>query len=181
MKREIICSLILLLLLLGCINSNQSKPITINEEQKKSDSVSITWPKLSPRASSEEIRITCDSVTTKINKTLPKLKKIEKKITLYNVPNTPVSIWYSKANLPVKIEHAVANESKEFTGKFHYYFINGNLWYSNQIYAKYIFENNQLSFWLNEHWNINEVTEKNYKDREKNLQKDIAKLLTKKE
>jgi len=179
MKNLIVCSLIFWILLAGCINRNRSTIIPEKVEQKKSKSIELinSFPKFDKTTNSNEIRQTCDSIMTIIDRALPELKKVEKKITIFDMPNTPVTIWYSDSNLPVKMEHAVADESREFTGKFQYYFIAGHFWYSYQIFARYIFDNNKLIYWLDEHWRINEIPAVNFQDREMTLKTDIEKLL----
>lgn len=179
MKNLFVYSLVFLILLTGCSNRDKYTKTNEKEEQKKSDSTAIikTFPKLDQMSNSKSIKQTCDSIVLIIDNILPKLKKVEKKTTLYNTPNTPVKIWYSDSDLPVKIEHAVTNDSGKFAGKFQYYFINGQIWYSNQIYARYIFDDMQLILWLDENWRINKIPDNNFKDREITLKTNIEKFL----
>lgn len=83
--------------------------------------------------------------------------------------------------MPVKIEHAVNDDSGEFRGTFQYYFIAGQLWYSDQVYARYIFDSNHLLYWLDEQWRINEMPANNFKDREMLLKTNTEKLLVENE
>ena len=179
MRNLIVCSLIFCFLLASCINRSRSTIIPETVEQKKSKSIELiySFPKFENTTNSNEIRQKCDSIMTLIDRALPELKRVEKKITIFDIPNTPVTIWYSDSNLPVKMEHAVADESREFTGKFQYYFIAGQFWYSNQIYARYIFDSNKLIYWLDEHWSINEIPANDFQDREMTLKSNIEKLL----
>ena len=180
MRRAIIYSLFLGFLFLGCQikNSNSKERETLKQEK----SISVEWinttPKFTNKANSYEIRQVCDSVISMIDNSLSNLKKVEKKLTIYKIPNTPITIWYSDSNLPVKIEHAVTNDAGEFSGKFQYYFISGRFWYSDQIFAKYLFDSGKLIFWMDEHWRINEISENNFKDREAIIKSVVEKLLT---
>ena len=183
MKNLFGCSLIFGMLLTGCLNRNGNTIIPGKVEQKISESIELinTFPRINNTTNSNEIRQTCDSIILIIDRNLPKLKKMEKKITIYNTPNTPVTIWYSDSNLPVKIEHAVTDDSGEFSGKFQYYFIAGQFWYSNQIFARFIFDNNKLIYWLDKHWRINEIPANDFKNREMTIKADIEKLLNEKQ
>lgn len=178
MKNIPICISMCLLLLVGCNNQNKSTT-TDKADQNKSKSTELVdaFPKFSNTTTSNQIRETCDSIILKIDTALSELKKIEKEATIYGIPNTPVTIWYSDSNTPVKIEHSVANDSGKFTDKFQYYFIKGQLWYSDQIFAKYVFENDNLKYWLDENWRINEIPQNNFKEREKAIKNNISKLL----
>ncbi len=66
--------------------------------------------------------------------------KIDTKITIDGVSNTPVTIWYDKKNRPIKIEYGVTDDSGDFTGVFKMYFINGDLWCADWLFAKYVFD-----------------------------------------
>jgi hypothetical protein len=96
---------------------------------------------------------------------------------VHDIPNTPVKMWYTDRKEPVKIEYGVVDDSGNFSGIFKLYFINGNLWYADQIYAKYLFKSGKLQFWLDEGWNINEVCESDFLNRQKQLV-EVAALLT---
>ena len=104
---------------------------------------------------------------------MPKLKKKQLKTTLFNIPNTPVTIWYANGK-PVKIEYGVTDDSGTFDGVFQYYLKDGKLWFANQIFANYIFQNNELKYWLDENWNVNEIPKKDFKGAER---KDIIEVL----
>jgi hypothetical protein len=137
-----------------------------------------TIPKFTKTTKSYEIKQTCESIVIAIDKALPELKKIEKKLLYDNVSKTPVTIWYSNNNVPVKIECAVTDDSGAFTDKVKYYFINGQFFYSDQIFARYIFDSNKLIFWMDENWNINEIPLNNFKDREMFLNSEVKRLLS---
>jgi hypothetical protein len=148
------------------------------EERSGSIELMNTPPKFTSSSNSSEIKKVCLSIITLINNELPALRKVEKKIRYENVDNTPVTIWYSKNNLPVKIDCAVTDDSGKFTDIISFYFINGRLWYSDQIFARYIFDSNKLKYWMDENWNINEIPVKDFTDREMLLKSDIKKLLS---
>lgn len=179
MKNILLKTLICFTILLGCNNSKKNETITDNDNQKTSKPIEVvdTFPKFSNTPTSDKIRQTSDSIVKKIDATIPKMTKEEKKIKIYGTPNTPVTIWYSNSNTPVKIVHSVANESGEFKDKFQYYFIDGKLWYSDQVFARYIFDNTNLKYWLDENWRINDIPENNFKEREKTIEENINKLL----
>lgn len=179
MKIIIVYYLFMGFLFIGCQskNSNSKKPEILEQEKSKSIELIKTAPKFTDTTNSNEIKQVCDSVISMVDNSLPKLKKVEKKLTIYKTPNTPVTIWYSDSNLPVKIEHAVTDDSREFSGKFQYYFINGQFWYSDQIFAKYIFDSGKLIYWMDEHWRINEISANNFKDRETSIKSVVEKLL----
>ncbi|MBS3737988.1 hypothetical protein [Mesohalobacter halotolerans] len=181
MKNIFIYALISFSVVVSCNKTNKGKSTTESDNQNKSKTNELVdiFPKFSNTTSSNTIRKTSDSIVKKINATLSELKKEEKKITIYGTPNTPVTVWYSNSNVPVKIEHAVVNDSGVFNGKFEYYFIGGKLWYSNQIFARYIFDKNNLKYWLDENWKINDIPENNFKEREKTIKKNTNKLLQK--
>ena len=85
-------------------------------------------------------------------------KKIEAQITLDEIKNTPVTVWYDKYKLPIKAEYGVTDDAGEFTDKFILYFSNGKLVCSDWILAKFIFDSNgKLIYWLNESWEISET------------------------
>lgn len=181
MKNLFFCSFIFLIILTGCAsrNANTTTHKTIEQKKAESAALDITFPKFNNTTNSTEIKQTCDCIILKIDSALSKLRKVEKKMTLYDKPNTPVTIWYSDTNVPVKIVHAVTNDSGKFTDQFHYYFIAGQFWYSNQLFARYIFDNDNLQYWLDENWNINEISATDFKNREMFLQNTIKKILAK--
>jgi hypothetical protein len=179
MKKVIFFYVFFGILLIGCHTKNSDLKKSKIKEQERSESIELikTVPKFTSTTNSNEIRQTCESVITMINDALPKLKKAEKKLTYQQVPNTPVTIWYSNNNLPVKIECAVTDDSGKFTDKIQFYFINGQFWYSDQIFARYIFDSDKLIFWMDENWRINKIPAGNFKERESTLKSDVAKFL----
>jgi hypothetical protein len=178
MKRKYV-ALLFGIISIGVLNSNCNSRTTEVLEQEISGSKALTetFPEINQMANSDEIRSISESVITEIDKALPELKKVEKKLTLFEIPETPVTIWYSDSDLPVKIEHGVANDSGEFSGKFQYYFIKGQLWYSDQIYARYLFESDHLIRWMDENWRESEDNPKYLKDREGVIKSNVDKLL----
>jgi hypothetical protein len=133
----------------------------------------IKWPDLN--LSSRE---NCEPIVNEINNSLEDLRKIEKKTSFYGVENSPVSIWYSSTNVPVKIECAVTNDSGVFSGVFQFYFIDGQLWYSDQIFARYLFSADTMQFWLDENWNDNKIPYSELKIRSNEIKEIIGKILT---
>jgi len=97
-------------------------------------------------------------------------------LTLNEIQNTPVDIWYQNG-IPIKIEHGVTDDSGEFSGKFTYYLNQGKIWYSEQIYARYLFENDALKYWMDEGWNINEIPSEDMKTRGDDLTRIISFLV----
>jgi hypothetical protein len=164
---------------IGVLNSNCNSRTTEVLEQEISGSKALTetFPEINQMANSDEIRSISESMITEIDKALPKLKKVEKKLTLFDIAETPATIWYSDSDLPVKIEHGVANDSGEFTGKFQYFFIKGQLWYSDQIYARYLFESDHLIRWMDENWRESEDNPQYLKAREEVIKSNIVKIL----
>lgn len=164
------------------ISSCQKKYTNLKQtrsiEQEKSESIELIKkvPEFTDTTKSYAIRRTCESIVNTIDEALPKLKKIEKKKIYDNIPNTPITIWYSD-DLPVKIECAVTDDSGAFTDKVKFYFIKGQLWYSDQIFARYIFSSNKLIFWMDENWNINDISSKDFKDCEMHLKSEVKMLL----
>lgn len=95
-----------------------------------------------------------------INSTASQSNKVEAKILLNEIEDTPVVIWYTNDKLPIKIEYGVTDDAGEFIDKFTLYFTNGKLWCSDWILAKFIFdENGKLKYWLNESWKTSETEE----------------------
>lgn len=127
-----------------------------------------------------DIRLICEPIIANIDSSLPNLTKIEKQSNVYDVPNTPVSIWYSNDKLPVKIECGVTDDGGEFTGVFKFYFIKGQLWYSDQIFARYLFESDKLKYWMDEDWNKNKIPTNDFLNRERQIKKNVEIMLTKK-
>jgi len=113
-----------------------------------------------------------------IEKSLQGVKPVEKMLTIFDKPNTPVKIWFSeKDQKAIKIEQGEANDSGQFTGTSSYFFVNGDLWFSDQPFAKFIFESDKLKYWLDENWNINQIPEENIKSREENIKQNLVRIL----
>lgn len=178
MQKKLIYQIIFSLALLGC-QSSQEKAISSDLSViDKSGSKELKPPKFESTFTSNEIRENCEPIVNEINNSLADLRKIEKKTSFYGVENTPVSIWYSNTNVPVKIECAVPNDSGIFTGAFQFYFIDGKLWYSDQIFAKYLFSADTLQFWLDENWNDNKIPYSELNIRGNEIKDIIGKILT---
>jgi hypothetical protein len=159
-------------------DKNNSEPqLEVKNEDSKSIDLGVTMPLLTNNSNSEEIRNKCESTISIIDNSLSKLEKFETKLTFNNVADTPVTIWYANSNMPVKIEHSVTDDFGKFTDKFHYYFIDGQLWYSNQIFARYIFNSGKLLFWMDENWGINNIPSNDFKNREIVIKSNVEQLL----
>jgi|GEM_PF-2531657 len=182
MKNMIVYGVFLGFLLIGCQThiSNSKKPEVKEQEKPETPDLINTAPHFTYTTDPNEIRQACESVISMINRALPELKKVEKKVMFEGVPNTPITIWYSDTDLPVKIECAVTDDSGGFKGDFiQYYFINGQLWYSDHYFARYLFDSDKLQFWMDENWRINEIPAKDFKDREMILKSDVENFLSK--
>jgi hypothetical protein len=164
---------------MGVLNSNCNSRTAEVLDQEITESIVLTeiFPEINHTANSDEIRSISESVITEIDKALPNLKKVEKKLTFFDIAETPITIWYSDSDLPVKIEHSVTNDSGEFSGKFQYYFIKGQLWYSDQIFARYLFDSDHLIRWMDENWRESEDNPQALKAREEVIMSNVGKLL----
>jgi len=95
----------------------------------------------------------------------------------FNSNDIPVRIWRSKDGDPVKIALAVANDGGEFTNEFKFYFLDGQLFYSDQLFARYIFDEENLLYWLDENWNINDIPEEFFNNRNEYIRQTVSKIL----
>ena len=163
-KNKILFAIILSSVLFGCDDAGKQKKsakveVTTPVEAKELK-VSLDVPVFSVSSTPQEFENGVQKNVNEIEKSLSDLDLMEKKLTIYDTPNIPIKVWFSKKDhKPVKIEQGVTNDSRKVTGSFTYYFVNGDLWYSNQIYAKYVFEAGKLKYWLDENWNINQIEE----------------------
>ena len=157
--------------------SSQKKP----EETKpiKKPSLTIEYPDFSTISSStaREREKMVLSVVKKIDANESKLKRENKYMTLDGIANTPVTIWYLH-NTPIKIHMGVADDSGEISGVFKYYLKNRKIWYVNQIFARYLFDNGKLKYWMNKTWNVNRILDRDFKAREKSIKETVALLLS---
>lgn len=172
--------------------------ISCKENQTKdSDNVAIptnlNTDKISPEASNELTDINKESyndgMTEKFIQKIDEIDvntsqshKIETKILLDGIENTPVVVWYDKNKQPIKAEYGVTDDGGEFTGKFSFYFTDGKLWCSDWDNAKFIFdENGKLKYWLNESWKISESKETgaNFEEKEEINFNTLNELLAK--
>ena len=183
MKAPTVLILILSLLIFdSCKNQPENKitkekaaPVELGSEQNKT-SASIEFPIIETNLTPSERKNKIEGVLGKINERLPEFEKKSKSLTLNEVQNTPVDIWYQNG-IPIKIEHGVTDDSGEFSGKFTYYLNQGKIWYSEQIYARYLFENDALKYWMDEGWNINEIPSEDMKTRGDDLTRIISYLV----
>jgi hypothetical protein len=183
MKASTLLILILTLLIFdSCKNQPENKiteektaPVELESEQNKTRA-SIEFPIIETNLTPSERKNKIEGVLGKINERLPEFEKKSKSLTLNEVQNTPVDIWYQNG-IPIKIEHGVTDDSGEFSGKFTYYLNQGKIWYSEQIYARYLFENDALKYWMDEGWNINEIPSEDMKTRGDDLTRIISYLV----
>lgn len=126
---------------------------------------------------SEKIKQKIVEIDAKANQS----NKVQDTILLDGIENTPVVIWYDNYKQPIKAEYGVTDDGGEFSGNFSFYFINGKLWYSDWINAKFIFDKNtKLKYWLDESWKISETTETaNFKEKEQMNLNTLNQLLSK--
>jgi hypothetical protein len=183
MKAPTLLILILTLLIFdSCKNQQENKiteektaPVELESEQNKTRA-SIEFPIIETNLTPSERKNKIEGVLGKINERLPEFEKKSKSLTLNEIQNTPVDIWYQNG-IPIKIEHGVTDDSGEFSGKFTYYLNQGKIWYSEQIYARYLFENDALKYWMDEGWNINEIPSEDMKTRGDDLTRIISYLV----
>lgn len=183
MKKQIFLLLIFSsLTIIGCKNKDKEQIKETNEQTKVKNqfSLNLQYPEIDSASSPLEIKKSVENVIETIDQSQSELKKKEMIITLYNISNTPLTIWYSN-NIPIKIVHGVTNDSGKFDGQFKYYLKNGKLWYSDQIFAKYLFQDEKLKYWMNELWNINDIPVKSFTDRENQLLETVKSIITKSE
>lgn len=172
------------LILLTVSNCKKTERNTKTEAKENSKEVAkntetvlkFELPKISPTTNVKDIEPAYKAQINKVEAALPGLKKKEIKTTLNNVPNTPLRIWYDH-NGPVKIEYGVADDSGTIDGVFQYYLNDGKLWYADQIFAKYIFQDNKLKYWLDENWNVNEIPQNDFNKAEEMMLKDVESLI----
>ena len=157
------------------ITQEKTTPLELESEQNKTRA-SIGFPIIETNLTPSERKNKIEGVLGKINERLPEFEKKSKSLTLNDIKNTPVVIWYQNG-IPIKIEHGVTDDLGEFSGKFIYYLNQGKIWYSEQIYARYLFENDALKYWMDEEWNINEIPSEDMKTREDDLTKIISYLV----
>ncbi len=176
-------SLVVLSLLFSMISCQPSSQESVNttEVTEKVDqnafSLEIEKPVLSSSLTPDQINSEVNIVVGKIDNSLDKLRLVETKMTLDQVENTPVKVWYSNEQA-YKIEYGVSDDSGEFTDVFQLYFINGKVWFSNQIYAKYVFDEDRLQFWLDPNWNMNQIDKKDFIARGEQIKNTVSSILS---
>jgi hypothetical protein len=117
-----------------------------------------------------------EEIVEKIDRSQSQLNVKNTMITFNNVPDTPLSIWYCN-NAPVKITLGAIDDSGKMVGEFKYYLMDATLWYSDQIYTKYIFKNKQLKYLMNENWELANTSSASLAESEQRLQKTINILI----
>lgn len=134
-------------------------------------------PKIGKNASSMEIEDKIQPMVNQINKALPQLQVISKEVQLkFDDFKTPITIWYSDENLPVKMKMGIKDDEGLFSNEFEYYFIKGKIWYSDQILSKYVFENEKLQYYINSVWDNIQVSKERFKAWEKRIHQTVAQI-----
>jgi hypothetical protein len=162
-----------ILVICSCNNNKEKvkeiKSYTMEVEKLRNENIlQIEFPKIISNMDQSDLKNKIENVVSKIDKSLPDLEKKSKLVTLNKIQNTPVTIWYSY-NKPIKIEHGVTDDAGKFTGVFTYYLNQEKVWFSNQIFAKYLFQDDKLKYWMNEEWSINDIPANDFKDQEKRI------------
>jgi len=149
------------------VKTNTEVKAKVNLKKDKTE-LQLDIPKINTTTNIKDVENTYKLQIKKTEAALHKLEKKQKKVTLIDIPNTPISIWYANKK-PVKIECGVTGDTGDFDGVFQYYLKDGKVWFTDQIFAKYVFQDNELKYWLDENWNVNEIPEKDFKDAEKRI------------
>lgn len=152
-----------------------------NREEEKAqaskDILPITFPKIDITSSAKEIEDIIQPKVNQINKALPRMHVISKAVQLkFDDYKTPITIWYSDDRLPVKMKMGIKDDEGLFSNDFEYYFINGKIWYSDQILSKYVFENEALQYYINSVWTNIQVSEERFRAWEKRILQTIAQI-----
>lgn len=174
-----------LLVLFSCGNSAQNQTETPEQETaqtepakpapEKKPSFTINYPALDANTKLEEATKIVQDFAKSIDDNASKLELKQATKTISDVPNTPLSIWYLNG-VPVKIEHAVADEAGLTEEVFTYYLKEGKPLYLNQIYARYIFNDQGMKWWLDKNWEANDIPEKNFNARAEQLRETVENL-----
>ena len=187
-KSILTCIILIGIIAISCVGGSNSET---NEKERKTEQTdlqspgevkksieSFDVPVFSKTSTRQDFKNGTEKLVNEIEKSLDGVKPLEKKLTIFNHQNTPVKIWFSEnSRQPIKIEQGEAKDSGEYTGLSSYYFIDGDLWYSGQPFAQYIFESEKLMYWLDENWNINQIPEEDLKSREEVLNENVALML----
>ncbi len=135
------------------------------------------FPKIDKNSSSKEIENSIQPKVNQINKALPQMHVISKEVQLkFDDFKTPITIWYSDEKLPVKMKMSIRDDEGLFSNDFEYYFINGRIWYSDQILSKYVFEDEVLQYYINSVWTNIQVSKERFKAWEKRILQTISEI-----
>jgi hypothetical protein len=163
--------LIALVFVYSCKNSSsKNKKIkqtktTITKVEKKQN-IEIEIPDIDSITDLRDLKHIYEGAIKNVNNSLDKLETKTIKITMNNIPNTPVTIWYNN-KMPVKIEYGVADDFGEIIDVFAYYYKDNKVWLFDGIFSKYIYKNDKLRYWVNEKWKVvSNVSAKNFKEAE---------------
>jgi hypothetical protein len=149
----------------------------VKKEQASKILLPVTFPKIKKNTSSKEIEDIVQPKVNQINKALPQMNVISKVVQLkFNDFKTPITIWYSDEKLPLKMKMGLKDDEGLFSNDFEYYFINGKIWYSDQILSKYVFENGTLQYYINAVWSNIEVSKERFEAWEKRILRTIDQI-----
>ena len=123
----ILLAVMLLSVLSGCDNTEKQQKSTGEEvtapAENRESKESFDVPVFSGSSAPHEFESGVQRIVNEIEKSLSDLNLIEKKLTM-------------------------TDDSGQITASFKYYFVNGDLWYSDQIFAKYIFDVGSKCYFL---------------------------------
>jgi len=161
-----------LIFVVGCKNDSVK-----NSDQQQETKTEKVWPEFN-EPTAESLKSKTTAVLDKLDAQLDNLQS--KELTLPGtggIPDAPVKIWSSAEGKPVRIDQGIANDAGKISATIKYYFIEGKLFYSDQIFARYLFNDEQLQFWLDEQWNVNDPEEVDYGMRDEHVKLTVTKLL----
>jgi hypothetical protein len=119
----------------------------------------------------------CVFTINKIDAHALQSNRVDTVLNIDDQQKTPLTYCYDSDGI-IKIEYGVKDDDGEFTGIFRYYFIEKKLWLADQIFAKYIFDDDgRLKFWLSETWTESETNKSaDFVDREKRINSQVDEI-----
>lgn len=175
--------LLLFLLLMGCAKDTekstpeQKSDVPVSQTEVPSQSVASNSKELSQK--DLQIREEMDEFTSYVNETLSIFRNYssEAKNEEGNTKST-TRVWYDDSNRPVKIVIAEFSNQGMIQSNSSYYFDKGMLKLISQSSAKYIFENSQLTHWMNGFWKDLNLSDADRKKEEKRLFDGVNRILS---
>jgi hypothetical protein len=170
-------SLIILTLLSLSIACGDRNP-TAKPQKTQTDKPTIHIPDMSEEFN-QSLAQRCVYTISEIDAYCMQLDRHDTIVNVDKNGDTPVTYWKDRSNTPVKIEYGVKGESGKVTAVFRLYFVDKKLWLSDELFAKFLFDNNgELKFWLGETWTVSETkTTADFIDRKKSIQTKVQNLL----